>query len=746
MLSVVLFSTLLTLIITAAQLYRDYSSDVSRIETQLQQVNDVHLRSLSALLWVSDIDGLKTLAEGIMQLGDMQYLEISDEEKQWIVIGKAQEADVISRQFPLSYRHRDDNVDIGALKLVASLDGVYARLYDKVIVILVSNAIKTFLVAIFIFIVFHFLVTRHIIDIAAFTKVFDIDEKKKLILDRKASGHDELDDLVDAYNAMQSRLARSIENLKDSTARFRSLVEYSDAIPWTLDLDAYRFTYVGKQAEKILSYPLQDWYEKDFCLTHVHPDDAEFVRTYCRKKTEQGKDFEFEYRMLAADGSIVWIRNDVSVVQENGNPVRLQGFMFDITEQKSTEEALQQSYDALEEKVAKRTHDLMHAKNDAERANRLKTEFLGRVSHELRTPMNAILGFGQLLQGEKLQPTQQESLSEIMHAGEHLLYLIDDVLDLSVVETGNVNLSFQDFRMDEWMQECLTMVQAQATKRGISIHADLDCSVDTCLRMDRERLKEVLVNILTNAIKYNADDGEVTVYCQRPTDDKLRIHVADTGPGLTHEQQLEMFEPFNRLGAEYSETQGTGIGLTIARRLMTQMDGDMGVQSAPGEGSIFWIECNICPPIVQSSGQPIQDPELTVVSSADTLKVLCIEDNLANMRLIEKILATRAEVDLSTVQTAEKGLEFARELIPDIILMDINLPGMDGYEALSRLRNYPQTRHIPVIAISAEASARDIERGQAAGFHAYITKPINVTELLECMEGLVQHTVARIAD
>lgn len=743
MLSVVLFSTVLTLLITVAQLYRDYKADISKIEAQLNEVENVHLRSLSALLWASDTDEIKTLVEGIMHLRDMQYLEVRDKEKQWVAVGELKEVDAISRELPIFYKYKGKEINIGTLTVIISLSGVYDRLYDKVITILVSNAIKTFLVAIFIFIIFHYLVTRHIVNIAAFTKALELDSREKLVLDRKPHNNDELDDLVHAYNEMQSRLNNSIDQLNASTARYRSLIEYSHAIPWELDLAAFRFTYVGKQAEKVLGYPLKDWYEDNFWIRHIHSDDIEFAMAYHKKKTGQGKDHEFEYRMLAADGSVVWIRDDVVVIQENGIPVCLQGFMFDVTEQKTAEEALQHAYDKLEEKVVARTQALMHAKNDAERANDFKTEFLGRMSHELRTPMNAILGFGQLLQAEKLEPDQSESVDEIIRAGDHLLYLIDDVLDLSVIETGNISLSFKDFKLDDWLGECLTLVRPMAQKRGITVEVAPQSCHDEFLRMDRERLKEVLVNLLTNAIKYNHDDGNVSVHCEKCSADKLRIQVIDSGPGLSEEQQAEMFEPFNRLGAEYSDTQGTGIGLSIARRLMELMDGAIGVLSAPGGGSTFWIDCNISPAVIKADRQARDAEHLSVPVITDSCSVLCIEDNLANMRLIEKILANKRGVVLSTAPTAEMGLELARREIPDVILMDINLPGMDGYEALSRLRNYPETRHIPVIAISASASSRDTERGLAAGFHTYIAKPINVAELLAAIETIGKHAVSR---
>ncbi len=737
MTSIVLFSTVLTLLITLVQLYRDYNNDIDRIEAQLQQVEDVHLQSLSALLWTSDTDELKTLADGIMRLRDMQYLEVRDEDKQWAVVGAMKEDDVILREYPITYPYKGKDISIGTLKLAASLDGVYERLYDKVITILVSNGIKTFLVAIFIFFIFHYLVTRHIVKIAAFTRAFDINNRKKLVLDRKQHKADELDDLVYAYNEMQSRQASSIDKLHESNARYRSLVEYSNAIPWELDLATFRFTYVGKQAEQVLGYPLRDWYQANFWVNHIHDEDSEYVIAYCRKRTEQGADHEFEYRMRAADDSIVWIHDDVIVVKDNGVPVRLQGFMFDVTEQKKARQALQLAHGNLEEKVAERTQALMHAKDEAERANQLKTEFLSRVSHELRTPMNAILGFAQLLRQEQLESDQLDSVDEIMRAGKHLLYVIDDVLDLSIIETGNINLSFEDFHLRDCVDECLALVQPMAGERGIKVDVDLHSCSDMYLHMDRERLKEVVVNLLTNAIKYNHDNGHIYIQCEQRSDSRLRISIVDTGPGLTQEQQSVMFEPFNRLGAEYTNTNGTGIGLTISRRLMELMGGAVGVHSLPGNGTTFWIDCNLSPTIIRVDSRGKDGVDINVPIISDACKVLCIEDNPANMRLIEKILYSKPMVALYAATTAEAGLELARREIPGVILMDINLPGVDGYEALLRLRNYSETRHIPVIAISAAAAASDIERGRMAGFQGYVTKPINVVELLESIERVV---------
>lgn len=431
------------------------------------------------------------------------------------------------------------------------------------------------------------------------------------------------------------------------------------------------------------------------------------------------------------------------------------GAVLDITEQKIAENEILKLNKDLENRVSARTHELeeslkllrkeneerkriegslVDAKEEAEHANQLKSEFLGRMSHELRTPMNAILGFGQLLETEDLNETQTDFVKEISRAGNHLLGLINEVLDLSRIESGKFDLELENCLLSDMLGDCVSMVQSLALEKNIHIDNRIESTEQQMLRVDRLRFKEVLVNLLGNAVKYNSPGGNIIINAQMVSDKDIRLNVIDDGPGMSIEQQAVVFEPFNRLGAEYSDIEGTGIGLTISKKLVDLMQGQIGVQSSHGQGSTFWVEFPLLDSAVLAETTDSQQGSAGLLKALSEQTVLYIEDNQANLRLVQHVFERLDKVVLYAAPNAEMGIEQAKNKQPDLILLDINLPGMDGYEALSRLRNLQETSTIPVFAISAAAMPRDIERGLAAGFKRYITKPIQVTDLLEAVK------------
>ncbi len=392
---------------------------------------------------------------------------------------------------------------------------------------------------------------------------------------------------------------------------------------------------------------------------------------------------------------------------------------------------------------------LEEAKDAAEGANKAKSEFLSSMSHELRTPMNAILGFAQLLQTDPDQPlsaTQKESVDQIARAGWHLLQLINDVLDLAKIEAGKIEAILDDVTLDDVMGECLSLIAPLADKHGIEL-VDQASASGLHVHADYTRLKQVVLNLLSNAIKYNRPNGSVALEVGA-ADGLCEIAIVDTGVGLTAEQINRIFEPFTRVAVHRDEIEGTGIGLTITRKLVALMGGEIGVSSTPDEGSRFWVKL----PLSKAESLPIAMPGTAPAASEPAVKarargagqtVLYVEDNPANLALVEYVLRQRRpHLRLVSAHTGELGLSIAEAERPDLIILDISLPNMDGYEVLSILRSRPEIRGTPIFALSANAMQSDVNRGLAAGFDDYLTKPIDVTRLLRTIDDLLERKAA----
>ena len=382
--------------------------------------------------------------------------------------------------------------------------------------------------------------------------------------------------------------------------------------------------------------------------------------------------------------------------------------------------------------------ELNEAMAAAEKASRAKTDFLSGMSHELRTPLNAILGFAQLVESGSPSPTpsQKRSLDQILKAGWYLLELINEILDLALIESGKLTLSREPVSLVEVMLECRAMIEPQAQKRGIGMTFPR-FEIPYFVKADRTRVKQVLINLLFNAIKYNKSGGAVAVEYSLGALDSIRISVRDTGAGLAPEQLAQLFQPFNRLGKESGTEEGTGIGLVVTKRLVDLMGGTIGADSTVGVGSVFWIELTrtSAPQLaVEQAALATQTRSEVAVGGAPLRTLLYVEDNPANLELVEQLIARRPDLRLLSAADGNIGIEFARAYQPEVILMDINLPGISGIEALHILRADPATAHIPVIALSANAVPRDIEKGLEAGFFNYLTKPIKVNQFMDALD------------
>ena len=455
-------------------------------------------------------------------------------------------------------------------------------------------------------------------------------------------------------------------------------------------------------------------------LAAVHPDDRQAVQDAVQACIAQDIPYEIEHRVVWPDGTVRWLLERGGVVRDSqGNPLQMIGVVQDIDVRKSAELAL------------------ISAREEADRANRAKSDFLSSMSHELRTPMNAILGFGQLMEyDDTLSAEQRDNVQEILKAGKHLLELINEVLDLAKVESGHIDLSIEPVEVCPVVEECLSLIQNQANKRQLRIsHTGMD---GVQLRADRTRLKQVLLNLLSNAVKYNREGGSIDLSVEHPSEDFVRIRVTDTGPGIAPERLVELFQPFNRLDAENTEIEGSGIGLTITRRIVEMMGGSIQVESTPGKGSSFWIELPY-----EANTDGTQEPGKTATAApamhgedilASQQTVLYIEDNPSNIKLVAQLLARRKHIHLLTAHLPELGIELARSRHPMLILLDINMPGLSGYEVLNIIKADPVLKDTPVIAITANAMPGDIERGKAAGFDAYLSKPLDVESFYKLVD------------
>ena len=384
----------------------------------------------------------------------------------------------------------------------------------------------------------------------------------------------------------------------------------------------------------------------------------------------------------------------------------------------------------------KMEEELKKALHAAERANLAKSDFLSGMSHELRTPLSAILGFAQLIETgtPTPTPTQKRSVDQILKAGWYLLQLINEILDLALVESGRMTLSSEAISLASVIRECEEMIEPQARKRGIVVNFP-QFPTDYFVIADRTRVKQVLLNLLSNAVKYNRTDGAVSVYCLEVAPKRVRICVEDTGEGLSAEKLALLFQPFNRLGQESQGQEGTGIGLVMAKRLIELMGGTVGVQSDVGTGSIFWFEMAITQERQNlPANLDVVTNQVLPPPSAQAHTVLYVEDNPANLLLVEELIARRTDIQLLSARDGLAGVSMARAHLPDVILMDINLPGISGIDAMLILANDSRTAHIPVIALSANAIPRDIQKGLEAGFYRYLTKPINVHAFMEALQ------------
>ncbi|MDB6074680.1 MAG: Aerobic respiration control sensor protein ArcB, partial [Verrucomicrobiaceae bacterium] len=512
------------------------------------------------------------------------------------------------------------------------------------------------------------------------------------------------------------------QRLRDQQFYTRSLIESNIDALITTDL-AGIITDANKQMEALTGCPREELIGTPFKNYFTDPNHAAHA---INQVLVESKVTDYELTALAKDGTETAVSyNAANFYNRDGELQGVFAAARDVTERKRWDQVLREN-----------TIELERATATAEKASLAKSDFLSSMSHELRSPLNAILGFAQLMESDEPppSPSQKASIDQILQAGWYLLKLINEILDLAVIESGRLVLSIEPVSLTAVLFECQSMIEPLAQKRGVTMtfpHFDKPVFV----MGDHTRMKQVLINLLSNAIKYNSLGGTVVVDCLAVSSHRVNVSVRDTGAGLTSEKITQLFQAFNRLGQEGSAQEGTGIGLVVSKRLVELMDGVIGVESTVGAGSVFWVELNSC-------DEPFFDLDMDIsaavgvpkiVTEAPTRTLLYVEDNPANLKLVEQLIARRPDLRLLSATDGTRGVEIARTSLPQVILMDINLPGISGIEALKLLKDDPATAHIPIIAVSANAIPRDIDKGIEAGFFRYLTKPIKFSELMDAL-------------
>ncbi|WP_340124422.1 PAS domain S-box protein [Methylobacter svalbardensis] len=517
------------------------------------------------------------------------------------------------------------------------------------------------------------------------------------------------------------------QRLRDQQFYTRSLIESNIDAIMTTDLSGI-ISDVNKQMEVLTSCTRDELIGAPFKNNFTDPERAE---ASIKLVLSEKKVTNYELTARARDGKETVVSFNATTFYDRDR--KLQGVFAaarDVTERKRLDQELE------------------NAKSVAEKANHAKSDFLSSMSHELRTPLNAILGFAQLLEAGSPPPTATQAvrLHQIVKAGWYLLELINEILDLALIESGKISMSSEPVALIDVILECQAMIEPQAQQHDIKL-TFLPFDKTWFVSADRTRVKQVLINLLSNAIKYNREHGTVEVKCTESTPERLRISVKDSGEGLAPEKLAQLFQPFNRLGRESSGEEGTGIGLVVTKQLIELMGGTIGVESTVGVGCEFWIELiRDLTPQFFAENTPPAELALQTQENATPRTLLYVEDNPANLMLVEQIIEGHPHIHMLSARDGKQGIALAYTHLPDVILMDINLPGLSGFQALELLREDPATAHIPVVAISANAMPRDIEKGLEAGFFRYLTKPIKVNEFMDALDGALKFSETGLDD
>lgn len=739
--ALVLFSSVITAAITAIELYAEYRRDLGEIDRSMTFIGQSYLPSLTDSVWVADHEQVQAQIDGLRRLPDIEYLGITAEGQTRWSSGQVASKRRVTTEIPLLRQHRGETLQIGTLQVVASVDRVLERLWSHLLTVLVSNGIKTLLVAGFMLLVFQYLVTRHLMRLADFLRRVDPTQPRgeQLQLERAATGRwrpDVLDSLTATVNGLSRSLSQASVELGQSEQRLRALTRATSTFIYEIGRDG-RVLFANRTYDKAV--PL-DQVEGAVLVDCFPPALRAPIEQALTRAFADARPQRFEYTMPYPNGQERTFLAAVMPFWRDGEVGSVSMTAMDISQQKLAERAVRKLNDTLEERVRTRTAELRQAVERAESASRAKSEFLSGMSHELRTPLNAILGFAQIIEMSNPSPKQLQWAGEIRRAGDHLLLMIEDLLDLARIEAGKLAMTIEALDLESVITEAAAIIQPLVAGRGLRLQ-QLCHDVNGRVLADKLRLRQVLVNLLSNAVKYNRQDGEITVRCER-RGDRVRLSVTDTGMGIAPEQLAKLFQPFERLGAEHGSVEGTGIGLALSRQLAEAMGATLGADTTVGVGSVFWLD-------LQLAGQEDEVPARALEATPPTDwmgdlagEVLYVEDKASNTALVSTFLAPYTQLRLRSASTGREGVALARDRRPDLVLLDIHLPDIDGYAVLRELRADARLRGVPIVALSADAMTHDIERGLAAGFDRYLSKPIDLNRLLTTLSEFLRKPAA----
>ncbi|MCI4625599.1 MAG: ATP-binding protein [Candidatus Magnetoovum sp. WYHC-5] len=744
---ILLFSSIITLIATVTQLTLDYFRDVNLIKARIEQIRYSYLPSLSNSLWVSSMRDVQIQLQGILQLPDMQYLEVrSDEDKILVAVGVPQERHIISHTLKLEYIYREKAVYLGTLTVVASLDEVYERLKEKLLVILLTQTIKTFLVSLFIIYLFYLLVGRYLKEISLYVKNIHANTWEiPLQLTRKrqiVSKDDELEQLVLAFNDLRVRALVARGQLEQEKERIHvTLMSIGDGVIIT-DLNV-RIELLNPVAEALTGWSLVDAYGRalDEVFHIINEKNHLPIKNPVESSLAEGRAVDTSVYCVILQTKLkeIYIESNAAPIKDTKGQIIGAVLVFrDVTQRKQNEDELKQYRNNLEGLIKKRTIELAYAKETAEKANQAKSIFLASMTHELRTPLNAILGYSQLiLRDSSLALKHKKDLMIIDRNGEHLLSLINDILEISKIEADKVSIQLETFNLYQVLEDLVLLFHVKVELKNLHLNLHIHPNVPRYIITDKGKLRHILINLIGNAVKFTEKgwiDVRLMMNIIATQNPHLLIEVEDTGCGIAEDELNKVFQAFEQTTSGRQSKEGTGLGLAISQRYALMLGGNISVISQLEKGSTFYVAIAVKEGKVEELRRQISQVRVIGLAPNQIIpKILVADDNETNRRLLVRLL----EIGGFNVREASNGAEAVevwQAWQPQLIWMDMRMPVVDGIEATKRIKATTQGKDTVIVALTASAFAEDRKRFLEVGCDDFLGKPYKDFEIFSIIE------------